>query len=93
MGSPCQRGPGERGGAGQARNWASCAYWAEEGSGPWGKRRGRRGFGPSGQNEGGKILFVFFLFSFLFQSFSKRDFKSFLEIEQNTQYKIKYASA
>ena len=44
----------------------------------WAGARGKRGDTPLGQR-----LEFFFLFVFLFQSFSKRDFKSFLEIEQN----------
>jgi len=64
----------------------------------WGREAGPRvgsGSWASGQNRErrGSVFFYIFFFSFLFQSFSKRDFKSFLEIEQNTRYKIKYASA
>ena len=53
---------------------------------------GRAGLGREGKARGlAGVCFSFFFLLFL--SFSKRDFKSFSEIKQNKQYKIKYASA
>jgi len=62
--STVERREGE--GAGQARNWAGCMYWAEEGEQDAGERKRERRVWAFGPESGRGSVFVFCLFFFFY---------------------------